>query len=63
MNRDLIAEEFTLALSRIEREAANRLGVPLALGPCMAAALAEGKAHSPEQKGPEVGLQSGYRSV
>ena len=60
MNRDLEAESLLLALSRFEREAANRLGVPLALGPRMAAALKE---HSPEQKGPEVGLLVGYRSV
>lgn len=60
MNRDHDSELFLLALSRIEREAANRLGVPLALGPRMAAAI---KAHSPEQKGPEVGLLVGYRSV
>lgn len=53
MNRDHEAESLLLALSRFEREAANRLGVPLALGPIMAAALAE-KRDCPEQNGPRV---------
>ena len=50
MSRDHDSELFLLALSRIEREAANRLGVPLALGPGMRAALDD----CPEQKGPRV---------
>ena len=60
MNRDLMAEELLLALSRFERDAANRLGVPLVLGPRMAAALKE---HSPEQNRPQVGLHASHRSV
>lgn len=44
MSRDHEAESLVLALSRFEREQAARLGVALALGPRMRAALVEAQA-------------------